>query len=212
MWNWITRVLGGAVGVVDETIRRWVGGLISGVFGFIHAVFHLVGGAYDDVLNGTEWLAAEVASFVREVYGKFQWIVHIALQDIIRWADNFIRLVLRYAEDVYRIVLHEFDLLRHDIAHWLDDLRHWVITDIWDPIVRVLDVAYHWVTHEGALVYHYITHPADLIDLLWEALLVKIEREAWNIGKLLGRFFLSLIIHNLKMFVLLLEDIVDAVF
>jgi len=43
-------------------------------------------------------------------------------------------------------------------------------------------------------------------------LLAQLERDAWKIGRLLGKFFLGLIVHNLKMFVIVIEDILMAVF
>lgn len=212
MLGWILRTLGSVAGVVDETVRKWVGALISGVYGFVHSIFTLVGTAWDDVFGAAYALAHNVADFVRAVYERFYYLSYIVLRGIVNWANKLIGEVLKYAQEVYHYAITEFDRLRHDIATWLDDLRHWVVLDIWDPIWRTLSPAWTWITHEGTALWHYLTHPADLVDLLWNFLLVKIEKEAWTAGKLLGRFFLSLIVHNLRTFVLLLEDIVDSVF
>lgn len=211
MWGWIVRVIGNAAGAVDDTIRKWVGALISGVFGFIHTVFGLVGSAWGDMFGAAEWLWGSAGRFAWACYAKFYHILRIAIPDVIRWADKFIHGVWTYAINVFHWTIREFDTLRHDIAHWLDNLRHWVVIDVWDPLFRSLLGAWHWITHEGATLWHYLTHIAQLVDLFWDALLAKIEREAWTAGRLLGRFFMSLIVHHIHEFVILLEDIVDAI-
>jgi hypothetical protein len=71
---------------------------------------------------------------------------------------------------------------------------------------------YRWINHEGWLVFHYISHPSLLVELIWRDIILKLEHEAWNVAEVLGRFFLSLIVRNLKHFVMIVEDIFDAVF
>lgn len=81
-----------------------------------------------------------------------------------------------------------------------------------DAIYRAISDAYKWINKEGFLVYWYLTHPAQLIDLLWESLIVKLETEAWQVAPRLGKFFLSLLLGNLNRFLNLIEDVFDAVF
>ena len=211
MWGWITRVIGGAAGIVDETIRRWIGGLIAGVFGFIHSVFGLVGDAWLDMWRAADVLWRYAGDFAYATYVKLSHILRIVIPDVVRWADKFIHGVWTYAINVFHWAIKEFDRLRHDIAHWLDNLRHWVVIDVWDPLFRSLLSAWHWIHHEGMTLWYYLTHPDKFIDLIWNHLLAKIEHEAWNATKLLGRFFLSLFVHHIRQFVILLEDILDAI-
>lgn len=211
MWSWITGVLGLATGAVDDTVRRWVGALISGVFGFIHNIFGLVGGAWIDMFKAAAWLWGSAGRFAYATWLKFYHILKVVIPDVVRWADKFIHNVWTYAIDVFHWTIHALDVLRHDIAHWLDLLRQWVVHDIWNPIWRTLAPAWKWITHEGYALWNLVTHPALLVDWIWNHLLLKIEREAFIAGKLLGRFFLSLILHNLRAFLVLIEDIIDSV-
>lgn len=98
------------------------------------------------------------------------------------------------------------------IAWFLHDFWHawiaWVTKHILDPLIG----AVKWIAHEGSIIWHYISHPADLVDLIFDPLIAKIEAEAWDIGGKLGKFFLSLIIKNVAQFARLIEDIIDAVF
>jgi hypothetical protein len=211
MIGWLIRAIGGAAGVIDDAIRRWVGALISGVFGFVHTVLGLVGSAWNDMFSASAWLWGACGRFAYECYAKFFHILRIVIPDVIRWADKFIHGVWTYAINVFHYAIREFDRLRHDIAHWLDNLRHWVVIDVWDPLFKSLLKAWHWITHEGATLWYFLTHIEKLVDRFWNALLAKIEHEAWTAGRLLGRFFISLIFHHVRQFVILLEDILNAI-
>lgn len=211
MWTWIVNVLGLAGNVIPDTIRKWVSDLVTGIFGFIHTVFHLVGDGWLDVVHGASWLYTGIVNLAAETYLTLWHIVRALIPDVIRWADKFIHQVWAYAIVVFHWAAHEFDLIRHWVAALLDALRHWVITDIWTPIWRTLAPAWHWITHEGLALWNLVTHPALLVDWIWLHLLAKIEHEAWTAGRVLGRFFLSLVVHNIRTFAILIEDIVDAV-
>jgi hypothetical protein len=76
---------------------------------------------------------------------------------------------------------------------------------------RAISDAYNWINTRGYLVYYYITHPAKLVDLLWEALIANLESTAWETADRLGKFFLSLFLRNLEKFLMLIEDILNAV-
>jgi hypothetical protein len=80
-----------------------------------------------------------------------------------------------------------------------------------DTVYDSLHDLYTWVNKWGKELVGWIEHPSTLVDFLWDDLLVKIENEAWTAGEKLGKFFLSLMLHNLKRFATLLEDILDAV-
>lgn len=80
-----------------------------------------------------------------------------------------------------------------------------------DDVARGFHDLYTWVDREGREVWYYISHPGKLVDLIWDDLISKLEGDAWNVGDKLGKFLLSLILHNIKRFALLVEDIVHAV-
>lgn len=80
-----------------------------------------------------------------------------------------------------------------------------------DTVYDSLHDLYTWVNKYGKELVGWIEHPSTLVDLLWDDILSKLEKEAWTAGEKLGKFFLSLILHNLKRFATLLEDILDAV-
>jgi len=80
-----------------------------------------------------------------------------------------------------------------------------------DKVIGALKDAFDWINKEGYLVYYYISHPIKLVDLVYDALLGKIESTAVDTAERLGKFFLAFILKNLKTFITVLEDIVNAV-
>lgn len=211
MLNWIYRALGAVTGAVDETIRRWVGDLITGVYGLVHTVFGMVGRAWIDMLHAAEWMYVGTVKLAIETYATLWHILRTVIPGVVRWADFWIHYIERWVIEIWHSIAVEFNAVRHWTAALVDAARTWVVRDIWSPIWRTLTPVFSWVTHEGATLWHYLTHPADLINLLWDHMLAKMEHEAWTAGRLLGRFFLALVIHNVKTFAILIEDIITAI-
>lgn len=78
-------------------------------------------------------------------------------------------------------------------------------------IYRALDDAYDWINKEGYEVYYYITHPVQLVELIYDDIIAKVESTAVSTAEKLGKFTLALIIKNVKTIVTIAEDIFDAV-
>jgi len=211
VFNWLARVIGKVTGTVDETVRRWVSDIAMAIYGFVHGVFHLVGIAWGDMIIMSDFLYVGLVKFVDQAWIKFYHLYKVLLPGIIHYAVYLFHLLVLSVREVIHWAAHEFDLVRHWTAALVEATRVWVVRNVWQPIWRTLTPIFHWITHEGATLWHYLTHPAELVDLLWDHLLAKLEREAWVAGRLLGRFFLSLVVHNVRTFAILVEDIVTAI-
>lgn len=197
-------------GVIDDTIRSWVHDLVNGLYGFLHNIFGLVGAGWDKFVTELHFAWQGLAGFMREVTYSLSFIVHYLFPATLKRIDALVGAVKHYAIDVYDFAVHVYDTLRNLIAAGLRDLKTFVLQDVYKPLFDFITQAWHWITHEGAVVFYYISHPAALVELIWDELVAKLEAEAWNIGSKLGKFFVSLIVHNLQRFVLLLEDILSA--
>lgn len=87
----------------------------------------------------------------------------------------------------------------------------WVIVHVLLFLGRILTTVVSWISHEGAMMLHYFTHLDEFALLLFWHIVTTLERLAWDAGKRLGTFFLSLIVHHVVRFATLIESIVDAV-
>jgi hypothetical protein len=87
----------------------------------------------------------------------------------------------------------------------------WVLLHVLAFLLGLVRSAFSWINGIGATMWHFFTHLAEFAELLFMFLVVSLEKHAWQVGKLLGTFFLSLVVHNMVRFAKLVEDIVDAV-
>jgi len=90
-------------------------------------------------------------------------------------------------------------------------LLKWVIIRVLRVLIGLgLRVAWY-VANRIAPMWDLLTHPLKLARLLLAALITVFEAEIKIIAKPMGRFLFALIVHNLRWFALLLEDIVVSV-
>ncbi len=200
-----------AYGAVDNTVRSWVHDLVNGLYGFLHMIFGDVGTAWR-TFEGTAlsfWHGA--TRFVDNVVAAFYHLFRLIIPAIIREYRKLFTQAENFIKSVYSYVVGRVLYLVHLIAHSIDNLWQLVLRDVWRPLLSSITKAWHWITHEGSIVWFYITHPEKLVDLVWDYLIAKLEREAWRTADLLGRFLIALIVRNLRHFVLLIEDILDAI-
>jgi hypothetical protein len=80
-----------------------------------------------------------------------------------------------------------------------------------NQVVRHIQDILSWIGKEGYEVYYYISHPDKLVVLLWDSFWAYVEYEAFNLARQLGRFFFALFYKNMRTFITIVEDILDAV-
>ena len=212
MFGWITRIWQWGVSNVGDPVASWTRDFIHGVFGWLDTMFGHIGDAWHVM-----WLssfAVDIASgnFGMAIADAFGRLFKIAIPRLIAWADRELKSLGIDLSKLTDWIVKRIEQIVARIVHDITQLARWVTVHIYDPLARDFLQAWHWITHEGALVFDIITHPDKLVNLIWDALTGKLEAEAWNIGDRLGKFFLSLIIHNIRKFALLMEDIIMAVF
>lgn len=167
-------------------------------------MFNWIGKAYDAVSGAID---NTVARWVHDLVNGLYSFLHIIFGDVGKaWHDFWTGIgILRHYADEFGTAVYR--ALRHLFVVWIPDIIHWVERDILDPLLRAL----RWIEHEGAIIWHYISHPADLVELIYNDLIRKIESAAWDTAKILGRFAVALVYHNLERFLTLAEDVLDAI-
>lgn len=211
MLGWFVRMWQSAAGTVSDAVRNWTLQLFQGHYGYLHALFWSIRLAWDDFYNACNYLLAAGSIFIGNVYRRFQHIEVFEIPQLRVWvAAGFgkvrdritavqkylVALILKYhAED------HSYT---HSVLVWV--IQH-VLMYLLKYVLRILA----WITGIGSDMWHYFTHLLDFAELLIHWLAVALEKHAWDIGRMLGTFFLALIVSNLVRFVKLIEDIVDAV-
>lgn len=201
----------GAFGYVDEHVRQWVHDLVNGLYGFLHNIFGLVGSGWNKLVAEVHFAWQGLADFMREVTYAVSFIIHYLFPALVKRFTGLIDAVKSFALGVYHFAVRELNALRSYVDKLVQSALTWVTVHVYDPLHTLLVQAWNWITSRGETIWHYISNPGALVDLVWDFLITKLEAEAWTVGEKLGSFFLSLVIHNVKRFALLLEDIITAI-
>lgn len=148
-----------------------------------------IAGWVHDVVNGLYAFLHAIFTDVGEA-----WKVLVSTADgVWRILDQFASFVATAFEHLYKV--------------WIPDIISWITHDILDPLLK----AVAWIANEGATMWHYISHPADLVDLIWDDVIAKLETDTVNTAEKLGGWFMTLLLKNTDKFVEMMEDIIDAI-
>lgn len=208
MIGWIERIFHWGVVNIGGTVVGWVRDFIHGLYGFLHTAFSLVKRAWRDMWTDVHHLWVEADRFGHEVWRAIWHTLHKVIPDLTSWLRWLIGKVEKYAKYVLHWAVTRAEWLLHKIEHEITFVIRWVRAHIWDPLWKDIHLAWKWIFHNGRILWYYITHPDKLVGLIFDHLIATLEREAWKLGKLLGGFFLGLVLHNAKRFALLIEDII----
>lgn len=167
------------------------------MFGWIANLFNRVTGS----------VGAAVAAVVHDVISILYGFLHSLFGIVIRAWDELWRGIRDFVDHVEQFFISVGHAFYNLYKIWIPNFLKWINLHIIAPLLT----ATKWILHEGTLVYYYITHPTKLVELIWNALLAKLETSIQDTSKKLGSFVLSWIAHHLKDFTLLIEDIIHAV-
>src|SRR5712692_1859202 len=197
MLGWLDRVFHWGVTNIGGTIIRWVRDLIHVVWGMLRSIFGNVALAWHDIFAAANWIWTTSQKFGAAVLGRFFYILHVVLPFIVRWAGRELQWLSTFIVMVWKWGIRETQRIWSALWHAIADVIKWTVVHIYDPLFRSLALAWHWIQHEGTILWFMITHPDKLVDILWDALIAKLEADAWNVGAKVGGFLFALIMHNL---------------
>jgi hypothetical protein len=165
---------------------------------------------FDWIAKAYNWAVGKVdtttAGWVHDILSTLWGFLHSLFGVVITAWDDFYTRVKNFITGIGHFIVAVDDAFTYLWHVWWKKVWAYITVHIIKPLLS----AVHWVEHEGLTIWHYITHPADLVDLIFDPLVTKIEAEAWSLGDKLGKFFLSLMVKNLKRFLTLMEDVLDA--
>lgn len=194
-----------------NAVVNWINSLEHAHYGYWHTVAVHTISAWSAMARACLQLREYMQTFMF-TQGLFdhlvakQWIPWLA--NWITWLGGRIRQEINTTIAMLRREYKAGDAREHSYTR---SVLFWVIVHVLAFLYGLVKRLFGWIDGIGATMWHYFTHLADFAELLIMALVAALERHAWDIGKLLGKFFLSLIVHNVVRFATLVETIVDAV-
>lgn len=188
-----------------------IGSIFTTTYQYWHTVSGHVAGGWQQLTRTLLNLRNALSEFM---FAQYQFDHWVAKQEI-PWLANWISwLGGKIQHDIAALK----GLLQRQIVAG-DNAQHaytrsvlvWVILHVLTFLYNILKTVLSWVNGIGATMWHYFTHLADFAELLFMHLVASLEKHAWDVAPLLGRFLLALIVRNVVRFATLIEDIVDAV-
>lgn len=172
-------------------VEKWVLKLIHAVYSFVDKLFAELRKAVDNVWTALTNFAKAIRKFVSQVYTYAKWIVTKLVPSVIRWAEKELLSVAHDIANLGKWAVGWIDRLIKDIASAIKNITNWVIKNIFDPLKTDFLTAWHWITHEGAMIYDLITHPEKLAALLaeyiWDSWLGLFKKHGPQIARWLMR-------------------------
>lgn len=218
MFNLIQRfyslVLGFITGSWQSAITA-VTGLIRDLFRVSHTYWHTIAG---HVMNAwarytrANLMEREGISLFMDAQYKYDlrisrgWIPYLV--HWLQWLGGQFNKKLQRAVIVLQRQMKAGDAAQHAYTR---SIFIWVLIHVLKFLLGLVARLFAWIAHEGDTMWHFFTHLDEFALLLFWHIVTQLEKLAWDAGKRLGTFFLSLIVHHIVRFATLVESIVDAV-
>lgn len=212
MLSWLARFWTGVSGTVGNAVSTAAHWAMHALAAVVFSVFRLVGGAWRTLVQSFGWLHAALDHFGLQVWHFATYVVRVLIPRVVRWAAAELARLGLGLYHLAQAVGREVAALYRAIARAVADVTRWAIRTIYDPLKSYADLIWHDLKAWGYTAWWWITHLDKLADAMIIHIANSIEKHAWQLARMLGTFFISLIIANLNRFVLLIEDIVNAVF
>ena len=183
---------------------RAVTSVVFQVFGNIRNAWSVLYGGYRDLVSGID-------SFATAVRNAITYTLRVVIPGILRWAGAALARLAADLARLGRMLLAEVSRLTAYITARWNALYRWVLANVWAPLQAYARSLYHDLIKWGYTAWWWITHLPALAEQMIFALALSAERHAWQLAGMLGKFALSLVLHNAKKLAILVEDIVTAV-
>lgn len=211
MISWLTGWVARFLGLVPDVILalvRW---------GF-HAIVTAVEWVFSQVAKAWRAYWAAIAALERATWEFGAAVFGLAVKLLKYWVPRLISDLRRAALALWHgidwVWSHAVGLindLRKLLWKAINDLWHLVLRDVWKPLKDFADHLYHLILTWAYVAWWWITHLDSLAEKMIFHIAAAIERHAWELAALLGRFFTALVLHNLRRAVQLAETILAAV-
>lgn len=218
MFGFITNTFRSVLGLITgswqsaiNAVVNWINNLEHVHYGYWHTVSGHVANSWQTMAGATLHLMQRMQAFMFAqglldnliMKHLFPW-----LEGWISWLGGRVRQEINITIAMLRREYKAGDAVQHAYTR---SVLLWVLVHVLAFLYGLVKRLFGWIDGIGATMWHYFSHLADFAELLIMALVASLERHAWEIGKLLGTFFLALIVRNVVRFATLVETIVDAV-
>lgn len=194
MLSWLASIGKILLGDINA-VKNWVIRAVAAVYTWLEARVTWLATWISDV---EKWAASAINSTIRFINTVYSYAVHLGTV-VLRDIYNVLAAAINAAENLIRWVYHELltgiDTLEKWAVAAFNATRRWVLTEIWNPLFRLMSGAILWIERDGYFLYDLVTHPEKLTAYIghwlwvtWLDLLRKYSRPVakWLFGHMLG--------------------------
>lgn len=218
MLTFIANVASTVLGFVTGSWQAAITAVINSfrdMLSTVHNYWHTVA---THTISGWQVLTRDILLFVqglqRFMLAQYAFNVLVIKHLIPNLSTAITTLSKREAKDIAdTIKLLERDIKAGDAKQhaYARSILVWVVLHVLLFLFNILRTAVSWIAGNGSTMWHYFSHLDEFALLLIWHIIASLETLAWDAGARLGKFFLSLIVHNVVRFATLVESIIDAV-
>jgi hypothetical protein len=212
--NTFRSVLGLITGSWQSAINNvvnWINSLEHTHYGYWHTVSGHVIAAWQAMAGASLHMMQQLQRFMFAQGLLDNLIVRQYIPWLERWIAWLGGRVRQEIDATIRMLRREYkagDAAQHAYTR---SVLFWVLIHVLAFLLGLVRTIFSWINRIGSTMWHYFTHLTEFAELLFMFLVASLERHAWDVGKLLGKFFLALVVRNVVRFASLVEEIVLAI-
>jgi len=218
MLTFIANVASRILGFVGGTWQTAINSVVTSfrdLFTAFHGYWHTVA---SNAISGWQELTRDILLFEQGLqrFLLSQYATNVLV--IKRLIPNVVKSVTQLGATTRVNLAAEVKILERDITTgdaaqhaYSQSILAWVLVHVLAFLLTKVVTLILWIAGIGSTMWHYFTNLDEFALLLFWHIITTLETLAWDAGARLGRFFLSLIVHNVVRFATLVESIVDAI-
>lgn len=190
------------------SIVHWA---IRGLTALIFGQFNNTNSAWNVYYTDNKYFITQIEIFSRNSKNAHGYTLRFRIPQVIHWAlGNFGRLAAAILA-LTRALAHDVAMILAFIRTTARALTIWVLRHVWAPLYAYARKIYADLLKWGYVAWWWITHLDRLAEAMIFHIAMSMERNAWRLAGMLGRFVLALVLHNARRLAILVEHIVTAV-
>lgn len=215
--------MGGLVNWVKKYFNWWKGfetavwldpleALIRGLTGSFSDQDAAGAQAWTVYYTDNTYYVQQLVKFVTATRNAHGYTLHVRIPGIISWAGTGFARLLAAIIGLARALARDVAMLTGLLASRITALTTWILRKVWAPLWAFITATYRDLLKWGWVAWWWITHLASLAEAMIFFIARAMEKYAWELAGMLGRFVVSLIVRNARKIAEVAESIVVAVF
>jgi len=209
--SWLTGWVSRFIGIVGQATVDLVHWAVHALASVVETIFGDVGRAWLTMWHGIAAIERACWEFGAAVFGLAVKVLRYWVPRLLHDLAAAVVSLWHGIDWVWSHAVRLVNDLRRLAWKWILDLWHMVLRDVWKPLKDFADHLYKLIKDWAYVAWWWITHLDRLAEAMIFHLAASLEKHAWELAALLGRFVTALILHNARRIVTLVEQIMAAV-